>query len=480
VSIASLVLLLLPAPPALNTLQPLMQETVAALHDMIDAREPLETRRKRNASRTICRLPVEIIAHIFLYAQYERARRRPSHVRFTPAWTRLMLVCHAFRIVAVQTPALWNVLESRVSEQWKELCLERSQNVPLVLSAGHDRYIHRAQSAVLKSPPPEVLNVWTDDPEGPDHLKFAVTSRMFGGTIHSLLHLTLQGRQTSIVSSVPYLPSLRHLTLQSVTTTRDLTPVFDLLVNAPVLEELFISNFFFSTTSENQARVHPQIPLVLPYLKALHVALDIVSMQTLLGALPKPCTALSVRTYYLPGQLPSLGASANHDQIYAWCAEFVRNMHGALRSQGTIFINRYRHDPTSQPLAFVSYGKSWEEEDISHRTDPHFFCQLVFVPDRAHPLLAVVETLRLGSGCPRTNVVYGLLKHSPHLRTVLLNAGRSVSVHYPWLKGWIVRRAGKIEHIVLKVHYVIGKDHAAFMDELRSAGMTPTVTREDS
>jgi hypothetical protein len=43
-----------------------------------------------------------------------------------------------------------------------------------------------------------------------------------------------------------------------------------------------------------------------------------------------------------------------------------------------------------------------------------------------------------------------------------------------------VRRADKIEHIVLKVRYVIGKDHAAFMNELRSAGMTPTVTREDS
>lgn len=76
----------------------------------------------------IAKLPFELLAYIFEYL----ATYPPGNLQ----WTSVMLVCHRWHKVAIDTPKLWTTIacSDRLEDRWVLPLLKRSQDLPLFIS----------------------------------------------------------------------------------------------------------------------------------------------------------------------------------------------------------------------------------------------------------------------------------------------------------------------------------------------------------
>jgi len=122
--------------------EPFPQER-AALDQELSRIETLgrNLRSQRNELSTICRLPIEILAHIFtLHSQSSSFYHHGLSQYHSPyndyvrlSWFQITHVCRHFRLVALGCPSLWTYLDFS-SRSWTEEMFSRSKSADLVLS----------------------------------------------------------------------------------------------------------------------------------------------------------------------------------------------------------------------------------------------------------------------------------------------------------------------------------------------------------
>ncbi|KAH9847720.1 hypothetical protein C2E23DRAFT_863099 [Lenzites betulinus] len=79
-----------------------------------------------NATRTVCRLPPDVILAIFAQSCTDK-----RSIYVSTGWVKLRLVSRYWNAVACATPVLWREIDVYRDPSWLTLCLERSQGATL-------------------------------------------------------------------------------------------------------------------------------------------------------------------------------------------------------------------------------------------------------------------------------------------------------------------------------------------------------------
>jgi hypothetical protein len=297
-----------------------------------------------NANVPLLGLPDEVLVHIIKLMQSRfhitgraHARRISSYGdtaaradKDTLSWRHLMLVCTRMRDLALQSPELWSSINVQWPARWVQLCADRSASFPLHLICGiSNRAVARAAAELIPRARDVVMIVHPEDhavPYSTGPLWYDICSKLLdelvsprsleiinydgghwgskileldgaslwtGGSSSTLTHLDLSGLH---LSSIPDLPQLGYLRLESVNPPPDPTWLHRLLTTSPELRYLgFLpGNTLFADTHVMRLDPSLPVPASLPKLAQLCVSgpLDVVVWVQHLA--PVPADSLSI------------------------------------------------------------------------------------------------------------------------------------------------------------------------------------------
>ncbi|KAH6905230.1 hypothetical protein BKA70DRAFT_509313 [Coprinopsis sp. MPI-PUGE-AT-0042] len=113
-------------------------------------KEIIDIKHERNQLAPVSRLPVEVLARVFL----DRARSPESTTQDTQyafktgqyqvLWMGVSHVCRQWREVALGCSELWSVLNPRISTKWIEAMIKRSKSMPISLVEFNPNYCFHA------------------------------------------------------------------------------------------------------------------------------------------------------------------------------------------------------------------------------------------------------------------------------------------------------------------------------------------------
>jgi hypothetical protein len=271
-----------------------------------------------NSFAPICRLPPEILARILHCTQValtdDLFSVQTSWINFDNSWSRYTLACRRFRDVALHTPSLWTFLEIDAStvvrqEKWANLCATRARYCQSEITCDL-RYRPVSLGALQR-----VLG--SRDPGQIRKLKLKLEhTNLFGDTnrfilakimpaledleLHmyglrldaqqsvsmtsytSLRYLTIHDISLTHGSYIPDLPNLHTLDM-SIHEIDDSKGLWSILSGSPDLETITIQ-----TRNEVLLNFPPDMHIVLPRFRTLHVAGLPTSIAALVSVLPVP------------------------------------------------------------------------------------------------------------------------------------------------------------------------------------------------
>jgi hypothetical protein len=358
--------------------------------------ELIELKRRKNSLTLFCRLPTELLVEVFKHIQHTHpSTNRSIWDAHDPSWARIMLVCHHFRTIAIQTPALWTTVVHYKDNlmEWLELCYQRSAGAPLFMWTNTSYPIkqwHQAVSACLVGAETEdFLDTSCPRLESltiRDACGVTICSSSFPNS-SSLTCLRLE-TEGVVLKQAPSLLHLRHLILDSIALDSSLVVLAEFLAQAASLELLVVRHMSFTdvTTPISDANIMPSPPQIhLPQLRHLFVQDTPAETWALLRLLPVPYSSLAIRVTYISAYAHS-GFSPNHAKIYEYWMEHSRKLPSrAQLSRGVVSISC-----RETALAFGHYIDSEEWED-----SPSSFCSIGCRLDSALPVFDQFRILRL-------------------------------------------------------------------------------------
>jgi hypothetical protein len=258
--------------------------------------ELVKMKRQRNALIPICRLPSEILIAVFGHVQCEDEC----------GWTRVMLVCHHFYHIAVSAPMLWTWIDCvRRPQAAIDICARRSAPALLHIitnTADHTDLWTRSESAhLLNMDAMDLLDVsaphlktLTIDSRSDTMILITPLSLLLVSI--SLVHLKLTG--TSIIlEGAPFMPTLRRLDLQNITTDYSFKDLASFLTQTPEVETLITENLYLlDDGGVLDATMLFPVPAraVLPRLQHLYVEDTPAEAGAMMRFLPAPRLAFGI------------------------------------------------------------------------------------------------------------------------------------------------------------------------------------------
>jgi hypothetical protein len=450
--------------------------------------ENVEIKRQRNARTPIYRLPPEILATVFTQVQHEfdyapRARR----FIFNYAWTRVTLVCHHFYHVAVATPTLWTLVDfAQKSREWTDLCIRRSADVSLCIAvsdADHVDLWNRSESAyllnetateLLDTSAPRVKTLFID----PEEEQVPINSFSLRNVCTTLVHLELTGPGV-IVEGAPFMPTLRCLDLQNITTHTSFANLADFLTQTPNIETLVAQGLYLlHDQSVVDAAVLMLVPkqVVLPRLQHLYIEDTPAEAGALVRLLPEPSLAFGVRVLHVRQRGVSIGQ--NEEYTYnAWIQYWRRRSLVEENPQVTITFN---HAYVPRTVGVISCGLVKGGQDVRHQPTTACFFSVQWNLLGAHTMLDRVVTICLcgtedDHDVPHEDLdgAYGV-RFLPALRTLNLQDLHinSDSRKIQNIRSWVASREGKIKC----VRFIeCGSQFEAISDAWREEGVAAEV-----
>jgi hypothetical protein len=436
-----------------------------ATTEQIDARireleaQLLELRRRRNALAHVCRLPTEILVAIFDHLQCKRDKRLPCYT-YNRRWYRVMLVCEHFRLVAIQTPALWTVFDYEEDpKEWVDLCLERSKTTPLCVTTNStalaDQW-HRIRVAQLRgarthslltAPSPHLtkLSLHVSDENEPLEFGASLLSQISA----QLVHLDLNGFGLTLrLGEAVSLPDLQYFELQCIRTGVSLESMIHILADAPKLEVIIIRHLFLKGTEAFDIDEVIAVPgrVALPSLRELAIEDTPIEMWALLRLIPPPRSSLGISVKYMTEAELVLGQALSN--IHSLWLGFAQQVPVADdRVQGRILFDRSLNPST---LGIVSFGGITRTDNIFNlRLESDCFLCIRCKPDSSHPILDQVTVAQFrGLSLPiDSNGVYGM-DFMPAAHTLIFE---DLSEHdkdnMAVFQAWIVARPGRIKNV---------------------------------
>ncbi|KAJ8454528.1 hypothetical protein ONZ45_g19270 [Pleurotus djamor] len=274
-------------------------------------------RTRRNTLAAISKLPNEIIAEIFIACRTLR-----EIFNHTPS--AIILVCTAWRDIALSTPQVWShisfedpnsISRSLVHSKKEPLTVECDayhfygfeQRHPMRLLA---RETYRFEELRISGPGDDTsrmaahffqkdrspsapllqkLSIQVDVGGGGD--EDSMTPRIMTSFWKDLTALRSMTFRKILPTSAPYLPSLRHLTIDVSSKGRFLSIpwVIQLLRNAPLLENATVGKI----SSDHPISLTPPLPIAIPLLglRTIKLKLKFLQESKLLSYLQIPDTA---------------------------------------------------------------------------------------------------------------------------------------------------------------------------------------------
>jgi hypothetical protein len=433
--------------------------------------EMLQSRRSKNASSQIYRLPRDILIEILRIVQRSPNPGDPSpHLHnYNYRWSRIMRVSHYFRQVAVDTPMLWSTIDfGRDPKAWRELCIQRSghSDLQIVAYVGSAlRFMSRIHTAVLSVranntdrldvPAPILRNLKLLAPSGADN-RFAlqITRSFLGGTNTSLTRLIIGGSGVAFQEGCS-LPALQHFELRDnrgAIAERRLDPLIQMLECAEGLqtvriEGLRLSGVIPALTSDQILPTTRRASLA--SLQVLAIKSGPAETSALVRSLSLPMTTLAIVIPPTPANR-SMGIGQNHDIIVqAWLAFSRERINAATLRQGTVVLEELLVD--EDRWCAVQFGfdtrRSRQVDTWCAQSQLSFAC----FPRDSSTIFPLIETLRLDSlvQLPQHDL-QPRLRFMTNIQNVVL-AGRYGYYEYTSpLRKWIVGRNGHIKRLELR------------------------------
>jgi hypothetical protein len=443
-------------------------------------------KRRRNGLLPICRLPSELLVDILRHLQNEPGsedkRERLKHDLINRKWSRIMLVCYHFRTLAVNTPSLWDTLDSSHPLHWRYLCLLRAADAPLCVrlhdeDGGH--LLERAWKAEIDGLEAVQAVDWNAPRPGLQHLAIRlfsqglrVTPEFLGAVPVALVHLELIGWEIAL-EAAPRMPCLRFLEMRQVDIPNGFESLFSLFRNVPMVEELRIARLYFGDSmfgpNPNTIIPIPEPGALLPCLKTLRIEEAPPEASGLVRMLHMPSTAFGV---HVLARNPSThkNLNANHLAVYEAYLTFISSMPDAADfSKGSI-----TEDP-SVDLRTIHFGRTAEGERNMHRRlslSACFFAENC-APNVAHPLLDYIHVMRVLKNVRdgRTTTSIHLL---PHVHTLVLC--KLIHPDFWDARTWFKERKGRFQRVELRDCYNGSQEFAA---RLRQEQLVPDVVWYD-
>jgi hypothetical protein len=287
-----------------------VQETLRKIDEEIAFHETrlLALKTHRNTLVPILKLPFEIVSRIILQQVQQTATKtstqpwrhatHPGFMNYRPRrdWVHLMLVCKAFRTVALATAELWVFINlAMMNTNWTTTSLERAKNAPLVLDY---RFNHRsgaeklqlaimvekwsqayAVSLTIQDENQEQIREWLQRPACLLGTLKIVGDRNKRDVLTMLPTFSDQLVELSIVrvdvGENPLLSwsVMKRLSLSGVNTTVD--ALYSLLCGMPALEQLAISQIrqghVAGQTADTPVKKDHRKPHVMCHLRDIHI-----------------------------------------------------------------------------------------------------------------------------------------------------------------------------------------------------------------
>jgi hypothetical protein len=267
-------------------------------------RELAALKTKRNDLLPIYRLPPEIVADVFKLVQHgcRSVDKMDPWETYDNRWYDIMLVCRRFREIAVDTPALWIMMDYGAHPpDWRGLCMHRASRLLFCIrnSTRHSLTIlPRAQTLEIRdrAVADEILNV-------PMPALHALHIALNKGAneeeyldLHKISHyspaLAYIGLTNVPLDALPPLHSLRRIELKSVVVCDGLNGLFKLLSQVASVEVLCLCYLDFD--GAEPPRDLEKTHVCLPCLRSLLVADAPKSVESYLRVLPLPTLALGI------------------------------------------------------------------------------------------------------------------------------------------------------------------------------------------
>jgi hypothetical protein len=440
---------------------------IAALEAQI-----IQLKSQRNGVTWICRLPSKILTRIFEHLQ-DRRLGGPNEPRLSyidTSWVRIMAVCQHFRAVAMEAPCLWNIVVavdrlfgiSDKAKRWNDLCVARSGSATLDVIATVDhgaRFISLAKTAYLQSNPRK-RDTMTDilDQAAP-HLRclgtkmsHLITSSFLGGTNTSLVDLFLHALHGDHIQlqDVPFMPSLRRLTLYGVTIASGIQLLARLLEHITHLEEFHVDSLLFNVPRLiEQHTVMPVAKRVqLSRLERLTIRDTPVNASALLRLVSIPATTLSVSVIQdVHARDNSL--DDNHLQIHE---EFLAFRRQALQitepCDGLMRLQCMHPNPHPGVLTFRAHPNDTNEDMLGS-----YLCYAGCKLSGTHSLLSHITVLCLirmdepNLHVPSIDEALGV-RFLPAVQKLILDRFQTPKDLEP-VNTWLARRKDQIKQIEL-------------------------------
>jgi hypothetical protein len=378
-----------------------------------------------------------------------------------------MLVCYHFRTLAVNTPSLWDTLDSSHPLHWRYLCLLRAADAPLCVrlhdeDGGH--LLERAWKAEIDGLEAVQAVDWNAPRPGLQHLAIRlfsqglrVTPEFLGAAPVALVHLELIGWEIAL-EAAPRMPCLRFLEMRQVDIPNGFESLFSLFRNVPMVEELRISRLIFRDWmfAPNSGTIipTPEPGALLPCLKTLRIEETPPEAPALVRMLHMPSTAFGFHVF---ARNPSThkNLNANHLAVYEAYLTFIGSMPDAADlSKGSI-----TEDPSAD-LRTIHFGRTAEGERNMHQrlSLPACFFAVNCAPNVAHPLLDHIHIMRVLTNIRdgRTTTSIHLL---PHVNTLVLC--KLIHSDFWDARTWFKERTGRFQRVELRDCYNGSQEFAA-------------------
>jgi hypothetical protein len=292
----------------------------------------MELKRRRNALTPILRLPRELLVRIFSSVQGNSEAHNQDLWIVSPqkGWQQLMLICHAFRTIAVDTPTLWSIIDfSRGLPEWRDLCIARCATSPLVLLTSDEQgwnLMKYAQKAVCEFirythimadayPNLRVFTLYL----GPSaDTEFHINSRFLRAA--PITHLAVEGSRIWL-DEAPCMPHLQRMILRRVNVHPDLKSITKFFEYAALLEDVTLEKLHLGRVLPSMI-IHVSQQVRLSRLKALYITGTPPLASALARLLPVPSRSLALD---IENADPPFSLNANHSLIYEFYMSFVRS-----------------------------------------------------------------------------------------------------------------------------------------------------------
>jgi hypothetical protein len=467
----------------------------SVLHD-IDARihasdSELDFKRAQNALLPICRLPPEIVVAIITHMQHRSWSFDDLFVQYNHSWVRIMLVCRYFREIAVQTPVLWTVVNyCEGSKRWRNLCIERSQTAPLCVysetALPPDQW-EQVRIAHLVKYSGESEDAFRCPASLLQELKirglFTVSTALLHSVATSLRFLHLSGLETCpILDDTLSLPSLRHLKVSDTRFSYNLHEFVHLLQGMPMLDTLFVKNFYLLEDTWELVDANETIPIshpvTMPNLCLLQIVDQPAEAWALMRLIFAPLATLSVSLLCV-GIEPRNQWTSQGRIVDRWM-KLSRGRSPASSAKclgGSIHLNPFELEDEPN-FGIITFTYSQDTTSVLGQTS---FCTINCNLVCPHPLLDLIETLHLSrakltqfaswedlqltSGAQYLTTVHTLVLEG-------LRGDEGEREGMASVKEWIGHRAGQIKH----VRFIkCDKDSERLAMELQREGLVPDV-----